>query len=208
MFGYGAVLLQKNASDGRLHPVYYASGKTSLAEQKYSSYELEVLAIVRAPKKFRVYLLGIPFKIVTDCRAFALTMKKRDLGVRVARWVLLLEEFEYEIEHRSGTRMLHVDALSRNPVSTCLAIEECIDSLSCRFAKAQRDDVHISRIINLVGKEQITGYTLRGGVLFKEIKGELKLAVPKSMAPQILREAHERGHFSSAKTEAIVDKEY
>jgi len=27
-----------------------------------------------------------------------------------------LEEFDYEIEHRSGTRLRHVDALSRYPV--------------------------------------------------------------------------------------------
>jgi len=57
---------------------------TTLAEEKYTSYELEILAIIKALKKFRVYLLGNPFKIVTDCKAFTLTMKKKDLCVRVA----------------------------------------------------------------------------------------------------------------------------
>jgi len=89
--GYGAILLQRNNEDQRFHPVYYFSGKTTPAEAKYSSYELEVLAIVKALKKFRVYLLGIAFIIVTDCRAFTLTMSKKDLCVRVARWALLLE---------------------------------------------------------------------------------------------------------------------
>lgn len=98
-YGYGAILFQKNSEDQRLHPVYYASGKTTSAEEKYSSYELEVLAIVRALKRFRVYLLDISFKIVRDCRAFALTMAKRDLCMRVTRWTLLLEEFNYVIEH-------------------------------------------------------------------------------------------------------------
>lgn len=84
-YGYGAILLQKNSEDQRFHPVYYASGRTTLAEENYSSYELEVLAIIKALKRFRVYVLGIHFKIVTDCRAFALTMAKRDLCVRVAR---------------------------------------------------------------------------------------------------------------------------
>lgn len=60
------------------------------AEERYPSYELEILAIVKALKRFRVYLLGIEFKIVTDCRAFTLTMAKRDLCVRVARWALAL----------------------------------------------------------------------------------------------------------------------
>lgn len=84
-YGYGAILLQRNKDDQLLHPIYYTSGKTSPAEEKYASYELEVLAIIKTLKKFRVYLLGIPFKIVTDCRAFTLTISKKDLCVRVAR---------------------------------------------------------------------------------------------------------------------------
>lgn len=76
MYGYGAMLSQKNCDDGKWYPVYFASGK-SMAEAKYSSYELEVLAIVKSLKKFRVYFVGIPFKIVIDCRAFTLTMQKK-----------------------------------------------------------------------------------------------------------------------------------
>ncbi|GFS99110.1 transposon Ty3-G Gag-Pol polyprotein [Trichonephila clavipes] len=52
------------------------SKKTNTAEEKYDSYELEVLAIVNALKKFCVYLLRQPFKIVTDCSAFPKTMQK------------------------------------------------------------------------------------------------------------------------------------
>lgn len=89
-FIYDAILLQRDCEDSRMHSIYYASGKTSPAEEKYPSYKLEVLAIVKALKRFRVYLLGIDFKIITDCRAFAQTISKRDLCVRVARWALLL----------------------------------------------------------------------------------------------------------------------
>ncbi|GFW03737.1 retrovirus-related Pol polyprotein from transposon 17.6 [Trichonephila clavipes] len=41
---------------------------------------------------------------------------KNELNTRIARWALQLEEFDYEIEHRAGSRMKHVDALSRYPV--------------------------------------------------------------------------------------------
>jgi len=60
---YGSILLQRG-SDDLLHPVYYASGRTTPAEERYSSYELEVLAIVKSLKKFRVYLIRISFKIL------------------------------------------------------------------------------------------------------------------------------------------------
>ncbi|XP_033305884.1 uncharacterized protein K02A2.6-like [Bombus bifarius] len=51
--GYGAILMQLGLNDGKFHPVYFASGKTTSAEAKYTSYELEVLAIVKALKRFR-----------------------------------------------------------------------------------------------------------------------------------------------------------
>ncbi|XP_029155192.1 uncharacterized protein LOC114928277 [Nylanderia fulva] len=86
-YGYGVILLQYGG-DNLLHPVYYASGRTTAAEEKYSNYELKVLAIIKALKKFRVYLIGICFKIITDCKAFSLTMSKKDLCVRVTRWAL------------------------------------------------------------------------------------------------------------------------
>ncbi|GFV48283.1 transposon Tf2-6 polyprotein [Trichonephila clavipes] len=62
------------------------------------------------------------FKIVTDCSAFQKTMQKRELCTRIARWALQLEEFDYEIEHRAGSRMKHVDALSGYPVMMRLSV--------------------------------------------------------------------------------------
>jgi len=75
--GFGAILLQKDPDDQKFHPVYYASWQTTDAESKYFSYKLEVLAIIKSLKKFRVFLLGIPFKIITDCQVFTMTMKTR-----------------------------------------------------------------------------------------------------------------------------------
>lgn len=64
--GYGAILLQKK-SDKLFHPIFYFSKRTTDAESRYHSFELETLAIVNALKRFRVFLEGIPFKIITDC---------------------------------------------------------------------------------------------------------------------------------------------
>ncbi|XP_011858346.1 PREDICTED: uncharacterized protein LOC105555908, partial [Vollenhovia emeryi] len=208
MHGYGAILLQRNSDDDAMHPIYYASGKTTPAEEKYPSHELEVLAIVKALRKFRVYLLGIDFKIVTDCRAFTQTMSKRDLCVRVARWALMLEEFRYEIEHRPGKSMSHVDALSRNPLPACLLIDGENSGLTAKLGRAQRDDVDINRILQLPEEKRGPGYAVRGGLLFKEVDGDIRLMVPKTMCSQIIRRAHERGHFAAAKTEAIVRRDY
>jgi len=206
MYGFGAILLQKDNTDQLMHPVYYASGKTTPAEEKYPSYELEVLAIVKALGRFRVYLLEIKFKIVTDCRAFAQAMSKRDLCVRVARWALLLEEFQYEMEHRPGKSMAHVDALSRNPLPTCLIASECERGMLARFKKAQSADNNLGEIFRTIEQGQSKGYLIRGGLLYKEDDGDVRLVVPEAMQLQVIRKAHEQGHFGVVKTGGAGEK--
>lgn len=70
--------MQKYSKNGLLHPVYFAIWKTTLIEEKYISYDLKILAVIKALKKFRIYLLGIPIKIVTDCKVIAMTMAEKD----------------------------------------------------------------------------------------------------------------------------------
>jgi len=64
-------------------------------------------------------------------------MNEKDLCVRVA---LFLEEFDYVTEHRPGKSVLHVDALSRNPLPVCMIIDEH-DSLTVKFKQAQQNDL-------------------------------------------------------------------
>ncbi|GFS91050.1 retrovirus-related Pol polyprotein from transposon 297 [Trichonephila clavipes] len=142
MYGLAAVLLQRSPDDNFLHPIYYMSRKTSETERKYTSYELEVLAIIEALKKFKVYILGMPFKIITDCNAFTKTMSKKDLNTRIARWALNLQDYDYTILHRSGSQMAHVDALSRIQVLT----NQCTDSIVHRIKESQELDPHILSI--------------------------------------------------------------
>ncbi|GFX06989.1 transposon Ty3-I Gag-Pol polyprotein [Trichonephila clavipes] len=60
------------------------------------------------------------------------TLSKKELNPRIARWALYLQEFNYTIEHRTGSKMAHVDALSRPP--HCMLIQ---NSVHLQFFKAQ-----------------------------------------------------------------------
>lgn len=64
------------------------SRQTTKEEQRYHSYELETLAVINS-LRFRVYLLGLKFKIVTDCNALRTAMTKRDLIPRIGWWWLI-----------------------------------------------------------------------------------------------------------------------
>jgi len=60
----------------------------------------------------------------------------------------------------------------------------------------------------LVKSSKTTDYIIKGELLFRENNGELLVVVPKSMQSQIIRQAHEIGHFSVSKTEAILRNDY
>ncbi|UYV70942.1 hypothetical protein LAZ67_8001189 [Cordylochernes scorpioides] len=203
-FGFGAILLQEDV-DKKMHPVHYMSKKTNEAQQKYSSYELEVLAVVEAVKKFRIYLLGIKFKILTDCSAFTMTLKKKDLTTRVARWALLLEEYDYTIEHRPGSGMKHVEALSRNPVSMMIQTDTLVE----KIRNAQGKDPLIKALLVIVEEKQVyDGYFEENNLLWKEVEGDRTLVIPKGMEIEIIKLAHEEGHFGVQKNFEMLKKEY
>lgn len=109
--GYGGILMQRQ-NDGSWRPISFWSQRTTPAESKYHSFELECLACVYAIKRFHVYLAGLKFRIVTDCDSYRMTLNKKDVNPRISRWALFLQNYEFEIVHRSGKRMSHVDALS------------------------------------------------------------------------------------------------
>jgi len=106
--------------------------------------------------------------------------------VRVARWALALKEFRYTIEHRPGKNMIHVDALSRNSLPTCLVVDECEESLLVRLRRTQGEDKNIRKIAG-AEQELLTGYILKNGILYKEIDGDARVVVPESMQMQVIR---------------------
>lgn len=94
--------IPKSKEDNCFHPMHNMSKKTYENEWKYSSYELEVLIVIEALKKFLMYVLGSHFKIVTDSDAFVKMLNKKEINSRVTRWALQLKEFNYEIERPNG----------------------------------------------------------------------------------------------------------
>ncbi|GFY17895.1 hypothetical protein TNCV_3383881 [Trichonephila clavipes] len=202
--GLAAVLLQRFPDDNSLHPIYYMSRKTSETERKYTSYELEVLAIIEALKKFKVYILGMPFKIITDCNAFTKTMSKKDLNTRIARWALNLQDYDYTILHRSGSQMAHVDALSRIQVLT----NQCNDSIVHSIKESQELDPHILFIKALLQKGPYDNYCIKNNILYKFVDGAEVLVIPDEMQHHFIKNAHDKGHFSVKRTLEHIKNKY
>jgi hypothetical protein len=108
----GAVLAQPGAGDID-HPLAFASRKLSTAEINYTTTEREGLAMVYALQKFRHYLLGGHFKMFTDHSALKYLVNKPVLGGRICRWLLLFQEYDFEIVVKPGRMNKGPDHLSR-----------------------------------------------------------------------------------------------
>lgn len=232
-FGIGAILMQDGGKG--LQPIAYYSRQTSPEEQKFHSYELETLAVITALNRFRVYLLGATFKLVTDCSAIRCTMTKKDLVPRVARWWIAMQEYDFTIEYRAGAKMAHVDALSRNPIDSTdpsfrdddvniFRIDsENVDSIGTdeRWLQTiQQADGELRRIVEILKDTESNNvleiknnFTYKNDKLYRVVKKDdevnLLWVVPKSVRWQILKSNHDNvGHFGYDKTYNRIRKVY
>ena len=93
--------------------MYYASQRLSTAEKNYSTTEREALGMIYSINKFQHYLLGRKFTFHVDHLALLYLVNKQALTGRLAWWMLLLQEFDLQIQHRPGVQHAVADYLNR-----------------------------------------------------------------------------------------------
>lgn len=98
-------------------PVAFFSRTLNSSESNHSSVEKEAYAIVEALRKWRHYLIGKHFKIVTDQQSVAFMYNPAGKGKikneKISRWRTELSCFRFDIMHRPGKENLVADALTR-----------------------------------------------------------------------------------------------
>lgn len=109
--GLGAVL-QQEQPDG-LRVIAYASRALSNAELSYCTTKKEMLALTYGLKVFRQYLLARDFLLRTDHAALTNLRRTPEPVGQQARWLDLIAEFNFVIQHRPGTANGNADGLSR-----------------------------------------------------------------------------------------------
>jgi hypothetical protein len=107
-----AILSQ--VQDGVKRPISYASRQMNTAEQNYSASEAEMYAVTCETRYYRCYLYGKRFILKTDHAALKYMHTFADNNSRLLHWSLKLAEFNFEVQHRPGKQVRHVDALSRS----------------------------------------------------------------------------------------------
>jgi len=116
--------------EGKERVIMYASRTLNPNEKKYQTYEQECLALVWAVELFRQYIRNYKTVVRTDCSA----LKSKKEGSRVMRWIMRLQEFDLDIQHRRGRKSGNVDALTRDSAQPVNPYgEEPMEELYNRF---------------------------------------------------------------------------
>ena len=121
----GSVLSQ--VQDGAERVIAYASRILDKRERNYCITRKELLAIVYSLKHFKQYLMGRSFKIRTD---HAPLTWLEPIGQQ-ARWLEIMQGYEFQVEHRPGVRHGNADAVSRRPCAVkacaCHQADQCTE---------------------------------------------------------------------------------
>lgn len=188
------------------------------------------MAMVWSIKRLKSVLLGVNFTIYTDCQALMYLSSNKISNPQIARWYDLLQEYTFEVKYRPGSRMVHVDALSRAP-QDCITLqdteEEVMSSLDVctllttedKVAMAQKSDSEVRLLSDILlrpveertkyEKDKTKNYLLRNGLVYRIYKDKLLFLMPRSMRKSVLVYAHDlNGHQSVDKTVNQIIQDY
>ena len=111
LYGMGAVLSQMQ--DGEERVICYGSKSFSRSQEKYCTTKRELLAVVHFVTQYRSYLVGHHFVIRTDHASLLWLMNFKQSDNMYCNWIMKLEQYDYEIQHRAGDKHGNADGLSR-----------------------------------------------------------------------------------------------
>jgi len=132
--GLGAVLSQ--IQDGEERVIAYASRTLSKSEKNYETTRKELLAVIYGLKQYRQYLLGRPIQIRTDHSALSWLRRTPEPLPQLARWLTFIEQFDYQVLHRAGTKHCNADGLSRRREADPEDDAEDKRALHCRVTQS------------------------------------------------------------------------
>jgi len=200
-YGLGAALVQTENNRDRV--VAYASRGLNKAEQNYSTIQREFLALLFALQKFRQYVYGVKFTVVTDhCPLTGLKFAKDASSGKLHRWAVRLSEFDFTVEYKKGKKHSDADGLSRLPRTDDMIdppefnIKEPDCPLEFPILHLEKRDMKILQAEDTFCKKllQPNGLTanfhLIKGILHEISLGSPRLVIPASMRKEILREYH------------------
>ncbi|XP_017892179.1 uncharacterized protein K02A2.6-like [Ceratina calcarata] len=219
--GLGACLMQGGK------PLSYFSRSLTDTEKQYAQIEKEFLAITSAVEKFKNYLYGNKFKVLTDHKPLIGLMNKNlseIISPRLQRMRLKLVKYNLEVQYIPGKELYVADMLSRNFVQEIVeddkdmkevvhnvrAIINISDRMKEKFQVATESDEILKKVkgfcvkgwpkVSKTERSELLVYSnLRHDLVALEnvILYKDRLVVPVSLREEMLKIGHESHNGSN-----------
>lgn len=208
-FGIGCVLSQE-LEDGE-HVIAYGSRTLTKSERQFSVTEKECLAVLWSVEKFRPYLEGSQFTVVTDHHSLLWLHNLKDPVGRLARWAVRLQQYNFTMRHRKGSAHVVPDALSRavgrlDQISVFAPIQDRWYLKMCDQIQNQPESYPEWRVDGLLLYKTCADYTKLPGN-----ENVWKQVLPQELRRDAIKESHDKpnsGHRGIYKTLARVALSY
>lgn len=195
--GIGAVLSQQGK------PIAFFSEKIAGARGRYSTYDVELYAVIQAVKHWRHYLFHREFVLFTDHDALKHIGSQDKVSARHASWFAYLQQFTFVIKHKAGVLNKVADALSRRQ-SLLATLHATVTGFSM-LPDLYPSDVFFGKLWDDAVAGLSSEYFVLDGFLFRGIR----LCIPESsLRLQIIKELHGEGHVGRDCTLHLVTSSY
>ena len=221
----GGILSQSH--DGHEYVISYWSKQLTKAERNYSTVEREALAAVSAIEEFYPYLYGFSFTLVTYHNPLTSLKGLKDTGGRLARWLMYLQQFNFQVQFRSGKIHKNADTLSRRPATEPVisVIQQQLGRDLHMLQSAQLADQDLAPIItaltshstlpsNIAPGLHMRNVFLRDGLLCRKFRqsssgDQIQVIMPTSLRTTVLQQLHDNsGHLGIRKTTESIKQRF
>ncbi|GJS11930.1 putative reverse transcriptase domain-containing protein [Tanacetum coccineum] len=165
--GLGVVLMQREKV------IAYASRQLKIHEKNYTTYDLELGAVVFALKIWRHYLYGTKCTVFTDHKSLQNILNQKELNMRQCRWLELLSDYDCKIRYHPGKANVVVDALSRKERDQPLRVRALVMTIGLNLTKQILEAQTEARKPENIKSEDV------GGMLVKNSKDPEKHRMEK-----------------------------
>ena len=231
--GIGFALAQ--VQNGREVVIAYNGQGLNQVERNYTTTEREALALFEGIKKFQPYLHDRKFLVYTDHSSLRWLMNIKDDSGCLARWALLLQQYDFDVIHCPGCQNGNADVLSRRPYpnANLSALQQSHPNIDEIREKQQRDP-DLGEMIDYIQDDILPSndararkillrgnsfYISQDGLLYHLDRNQKRsardafsqLVVPQPMKYKILSSVHNHvagAHFGVHKTFQKLKQQY
>ncbi|KAL0544648.1 hypothetical protein IC582_019766 [Cucumis melo] len=152
---------------------------------------MELIAMVFAVQRWRLYLLGRKFIVKTDQRSLKFLFEQRVIQPQHQKWIAKLLGYSFDMVYKPGLENKAADALSRAPPTAHLNHISAPALLDLVIIQQEVDnDNHLKSIKTRIldQQEEIPDFTMHQGIL--KYKDRLVLSKSSTLIPTVSHTYH------------------